>query len=222
MRGMSPRTMGVLQSLAMTAFLGLLLFGLAQRWDVAGFWAFLLLWFLARLMAIMAADPDLIRERARPGGRFRPETLVALAFPMAQLVIAALDVGHWRIGTGVPAWLQVLGGIGFVMGGWLTAAAIQANRYFSSVARVQEDRGQTTIATGPYRVVRHPGYAAALLVSASSGALLGSWLSYLPALAWAGMVLWRLRREEAMLAARLPGYADYAQAVRWRVVPGVW
>jgi protein-S-isoprenylcysteine O-methyltransferase Ste14 len=222
MQGMSPRKLGALQSLGMAVLLGLLLFGVAQRWDVAGFWAFLLLWFASRLMAIVAADPDLIRERAKPGGRFRPETLLALAFPTAQLLLAALDVGHWRIGTSVPSWLQALGGLGFLLAGWLTASAIRANRFFSSVARVQEDRGHATVASGPYRFVRHPGYAAALLISASSGVLLGSWLSYLPALAWAGMVVWRLQREEALLAARLPGYASYASAVRWRVVPGVW
>lgn len=222
MGGMSPRILGLLQSLGMCALLGVVLFGVAGSWDIPGFWAFLGLWFVSRLMAILAADPDLIRERAKPGGRFRPETLLALAFPMAQLLLAALDVGHWQVGTAVPAWLQALGGLGFILAGWLTASAIRANRFFSSVARVQDERGHATVASGPYRVVRHPGYAAALLISASSGALLGSWLSYLPALAWAGMVLWRLRREEALLAARLPGYASYAATVRWRVVPGVW
>jgi protein-S-isoprenylcysteine O-methyltransferase Ste14 len=218
----SLRVMGALQSCGMAVVVAGVLFLAAGTISVPAFWAYILLWLASRLAAIFAADPGLIRERARPGGRFAPQTLLAMAFPLAQLIIAGLDVGRLHASDMVPTALQVAGGIGFAAAGLLAAAAISANRFFSSMARVQEERGHTTIAAGPYRWVRHPGYSSALLLCASAGALLGSWLSYLPALIFAGLVVQRLVREERMLAARLPGYADYLGRVRWRVVPGVW
>jgi protein-S-isoprenylcysteine O-methyltransferase Ste14 len=216
------RVAGLLQSGGLAVVIAVVLFGTAGSISVPGFWAYIVLWLASRVLAIFAADPDLMRERARPGGRFSPQVLLAMSFPMAQLIIAGVDVGRLHLSDSVPLVLQIAGGVAFAAAGALSAAAISANRFFSSVARVQEDRGQTTITAGPYRWVRHPGYSAALLLCASAGALLGSWLSYLPAVIFAALVVQRLVREEGMLAKRLPGYAEYLGQVRWRVVPGVW
>jgi protein-S-isoprenylcysteine O-methyltransferase Ste14 len=97
------------------------------------------------------------------------------------------------------------------------------NRFFSSVARIQSDRGQYVITTGPYAFIRHPGYLAGFAIVLTSGIALGSWLSVvvlvLPCVP--GLVV-RAATEDRMLQAELPGYRDYAARVRWRVLPGIW
>jgi len=97
------------------------------------------------------------------------------------------------------------------------------NRFFSSVARIQADRGQHVITSGPYRFVRHPGYAGGMLLILFSGPALGSWIAWaLVILLGTPLILRRAVREDRMLRAQLPGYADYAGRVRWRVCPGIW
>jgi protein-S-isoprenylcysteine O-methyltransferase Ste14 len=104
----------------------------------------------------------------------------------------------------------------------LPAWALTVNRFFSSDARIQRDRGHQVVTDGPYRFVRHPGYAGSMLLALAMPLALGSWWSYLPALAAAALMLRRLLIEDRMLRAELEGYADYAARVRWRLLPGVW
>jgi len=100
--------------------------------------------------------------------------------------------------------------------------AMAVNRFFSSDARIQRDRGHHLVTAGPYEYIRHPAYAA-VLVSAVSGPLaLGSYWSALPLLPAGLMILRRTRLEDALLREGLEGYADYAQQVRYRLVPGLW
>jgi protein-S-isoprenylcysteine O-methyltransferase Ste14 len=91
------------------------------------------------------------------------------------------------------------------------------------VARIQRDRGHQLITAGPYKFIRHPGYAAAITWLAVSGIALGSWISVAPALiGGVYFFLRRLRIEEALLFAELEGYREYAQRVPYRLVPGIW
>jgi protein-S-isoprenylcysteine O-methyltransferase Ste14 len=99
---------------------------------------------------------------------------------------------------------------------------MRVNRFFSSAARLQPDRGQRVIAAGPYRVVRHPAYAIALLGCPANGLALGSWLAAAIGALAIPLLLWRCIGEDRMLRAGLPGYADYAARVRWRLIPGIW
>jgi protein-S-isoprenylcysteine O-methyltransferase Ste14 len=97
------------------------------------------------------------------------------------------------------------------------------NRFFSSVVRIQSDRGQHVVASGPYAYVRHPGYLAGVVIILASGPALGSWLA--TALVIASSVpflLYRAVTEDRVLQAELPGYGDYARRVRWRLLPGIW
>jgi protein-S-isoprenylcysteine O-methyltransferase Ste14 len=123
----------------------------------------------------------------------------------------------------VPLWLQVLGLIALAAGYGLCLWAMYVNRFFSSVIRIQSDRGQYIVDTGPYAFIRHPGYLAGVIIVLASGVALGSWL------AWAVLVItslpFLLRRainEDRILQADLPGYRDYAARVRWRILLGVW
>ena len=96
------------------------------------------------------------------------------------------------------------------------------NRFFSRAVRLQPDRGQQVVASGPYRLVRHPGYSGGLLLLLSAGFSLGSWIAMVPTLLMVLLMVRRTLNEERMLARALPGYADYMRQVRSRIVPGVW
>ena len=78
------------------------------------------------------------------------------------------------------------------------------------------------ISTGPYAIVRHPMYASASLYLLGTPLALGSFWGLVPALAMMPLLVWRLVDEERLLARNLPGYADYQQRVRHRLVPFVW
>jgi protein-S-isoprenylcysteine O-methyltransferase Ste14 len=120
-------------------------------------------------------------------------------------------------------WLQALGLFTIVAGYALVFWAMMANRFFSSVVRIQSDRGQYVVTSGPYALVRHPGYSAGILILAASGVALGSWLAaaFLIAIT-VPFLFYRVIHEDRVLQTRLDGYADYARRVRWRLVPGIW
>jgi steroid 5-alpha reductase family enzyme len=115
-----------------------------------------------------------------------------------------------------------VGLIGFAMGMALTTWAMLVNRFFSSAVRLQPDRGQHVVTAGPYRVVRHPGYSGGLLLLLCIGLALGSWIAIVPILLIVPLMARRTLIEENVLANALPGYADYMQRVRSRIVPGIW
>jgi protein-S-isoprenylcysteine O-methyltransferase Ste14 len=101
--------------------------------------------------------------------------------------------------------------------------AMAVNRFFSSVVRIQSDRGQYVVASGPYAYVRHPGYLAGIVIILASGLALGSWLAALLVIVSSlPFLLYRAITEDGVLQAQLPGYADYVGRVRWRLVPGIW
>ncbi|NLC57476.1 MAG: isoprenylcysteine carboxylmethyltransferase family protein [Armatimonadetes bacterium] len=96
------------------------------------------------------------------------------------------------------------------------------NPYASAMVRIQEERGQTVISPGPYRYVRHPLYAGAILLFLGTGLLLGSWYGTLATLYFLALLVARIIGEERVLREGLEGYAEYAARVRYRLIPGVW
>jgi len=96
------------------------------------------------------------------------------------------------------------------------------NVYFSTVVRIQSDRGHTVCRSGPYRFVRHPGYAGAILQSLGIPFLLGTFWALIPGLIAAALMVIRTALEDRLLQAELPGYLDFVRDVRYRLMPGVW
>ncbi len=135
-------------------------------------------------------------------------------------VVGAL--GFRRHGATLPAWTWAAGAAVLGLGFGISARAMARNPFFEGTARLQADRGQTVIDTGPYAVVRHPGYLGLALWAAGTPLLLRQvWAFDAAAVA----VLWigaRTFLEDRMLRRGLAGYADYARRVRWRLVPGVF
>jgi protein-S-isoprenylcysteine O-methyltransferase Ste14 len=200
------------------------LFGGAGTIAIPAFWIYLAILGAIFVASLFLLDPDLARERMRPGGQKPPLALWLFAFVLvAHWLIAGLDRGRFHWSDDVPLVLRVIGFIAVAGGYVLCIWAMRVNRFFSSVIRIQSDRGQHVIDSGPYAVVRHPGYLAGILVVFGSGLALCSWL------AWAFLLvlsvpflMYRVVVEDRVLHAELPGYRDYAARVRWRLVPGIW
>jgi protein-S-isoprenylcysteine O-methyltransferase Ste14 len=129
------------------------------------------------------------------GRRHGPEAPAALAAPALCVTILAYAFVHW---------------------------AMIVNRHAETGVRIQEDRHHEVVSAGPYRLIRHPFYVSLIVMQLVYPLAVGSLLAYLPALAIAGLFVWRTAREDATLQAELPGYAEYAARVRRRLLPGVW
>lgn len=143
--------------------------------------------------------------------------MVAIA---AILPVAGFDARfEW---TAVPGWGIAAGYLLFVLGfaGALWAEAV--NRHFEMGVRIQSDRGHKVIDTGPYGIIRHPGYAGAIVLCIGIALALGSLAALIPVLVVIGILAYRTSREDATLAAELEGYAAYRGRVRYRWIPGVW
>ncbi len=200
------------------------LFASAGTVAIPEFWV-----YLATLTAIIVAsflwiDPDLARERMRPGGKKPPTALWLFSGVLfAHWIVAGLDRGRYHWSDTVPVWLQAAGLMAVAAAYAFCLWAMRENRFFSSVVRIQTDRGQHVISTGPYAVIRHPGYLAGIVVMVASGIGLGSWLTTaLLVVTTLPFLLYRAISEDRILQAELPGYRDYAARVRWRLCPGIW
>ncbi len=213
-----------LQAIGFFVLAALALFMSAGTFAMPGFWIYLAIFAAVFIASFLLIDPDLVRERMRPGGRKPPVGLQVFSGVLfIHWVLAGLDRGRFHWSDTVPPWLQALGLVTIAAAYALCLWAMRENRFFSSVVRIQTDRGQFVITTGPYAVIRHPGYLAGILIIAASGIALGSWLAtaFLVAMSLP-FLLYRAITEDRILQAELPGYRAYAARVRWRLCPGIW
>jgi protein-S-isoprenylcysteine O-methyltransferase Ste14 len=219
----SSRAFWISQLLGFCALVAALLFGCAGRFDIPSFWAYLFVCTVSFLVAAFILDPELLQERMRPGGQPLKYRYYALLLPpMVHWCIAGLDVGRFHWSDSVPLIFQIVGLAIFASALALIVWAMRTNRFFSSIIRLQEDRGHELVTGGPYRWVRHPGYIAGLLFCLSSGFALGSWLALVPAVACVPLLLNRTVAEDRFLKNNLRGYSAYANEVRYRLLPGIW
>src|SRR5262245_24951104 len=200
------------------------LFGAAGTVAVPAFWAYLAILAVVMIVSFAALDPDLLRERMRPGGKKLPISLRAFSLVLfLHWIAAGLDIGRFHWSDNVPGWLQGIGLFTVAAGYALALWAMRVNRFFSSVIRIQTDRGQHVVTTAPYVFVRHPGYTAGFLIMTASGPALGSWLAAALVIIFSlPLLMHRVITEDRILHAKLAGYPDYATQVRWRLVPGLW
>ena len=206
---------------------GAILFGSAGTLDWVWAWAYLAIYVvdIAANSVFMLQRPEQVAERGRAGFRKDWDKIISLAWALLYffvlLVVAGLDqrfVWSYRLSIG----LHLAGLAGFVLGLALFSWAMIANAYFSTVVRLQADRGHSVCTTGPYRAVRHPGYAGGILQGLAVPLLLGSLWALIPGILSGIMMTLRTAFEDRMLRAELPGYEAYAGRVRYRLLPGVW
>jgi len=176
--------------------------------------------FLAGLV-MMAKNPELLRKRLQAKEQQREQsTVVKLSGLMfiAGFVTAGLDFRfQW---LPLPGWVPYAAAAAFLLAYLLYAEVLRENTFLSRTIEVQEN--QTVIDTGLYGVVRHPMYAATLLLFLSMPLVLGSLISFVCFLVYPVIISKRIRNEEQVLTEGLPGYAEYCRRVRYRLIPFVW
>ena len=212
------------QAAAFVVLVAVALFGGAGTFAIPEFWLYLAIFAAVMVISFVGLDSGLLRERMRPGGQRPPLALRLFSIVLfAHWIVAGLDRGRLHWSDSIPPWLQGVG-LFAVAGAYALALwAMYVNRFFSSVIRIQSDRGQHVITTGPYAFIRHPGYLAGIIIILASGVALGSWAAAAVLIALSfPFLLHRAITEDRFLQSELPGYRDYAQRVRWRVLPGVW
>ena len=219
--------MQALLFVVLVPFLPLLISG---RWDWRAGWVYGLMSVLGFVVSrVLAArrHPDLVAERARYAQHedAKPwDTALSrwlLLDGLLVMLVAGLDARlNWTPGLS----LAVKGvALAIMLAGYaLSAYALVENRFFSAVVRIQTDRGQHVVSSGPYRWMRHPGYAGGLLVYLATPALLSAVWAYIPTAALVALTILRTAREDRTLQEELPGYRDYTTRVRYRLVPGIW
>jgi protein-S-isoprenylcysteine O-methyltransferase Ste14 len=207
-----------------------LLFGSAGTLSWPPAWAFLGVFFVAAfLITRMLArhDPALLQERMSwpirraqlPWDQFVMIVFMVL-FP-SWLALMGLDAVRFDW-SDMPDWLQVIGGVGVAAAMSFVYRVFEENTFLAPIVRLQMERGHKVISTGPYAVVRHPMYAAALILFISTALLLGSWYG-LGAVSILGICLvFRTAMEDRELRLKLEGYLDYTRRVPYRLIPGVW
>jgi protein-S-isoprenylcysteine O-methyltransferase Ste14 len=215
---------GLLILLLVMASLLLIATGTPHYWQA---WLFLGVYFacsLAITLDLMRRDPALL-ERRMSGGPFAEKqtaqkiimSFASLGF-IGLLVVPGLDR---RFGwSAMPSWMAIAGDA-LMLVGWLGIFYVFRENSFTS-STIEVAKGQKVISTGPYAWVRHPMYAAALLMLTGIPISLGSWWGLLVMAVILPAVLWRLLDEEKFLAKSLAGYIEYRGRVRYRLLPMVW
>jgi protein-S-isoprenylcysteine O-methyltransferase Ste14 len=206
-----------------TLFVALVLMLSAGTWRDPWLWSYVAVASAIAFLALVTIDEDLARERFTPpnDGADRLSLRVIRIIALAHLVVGAADSGRFHWTTMAPE-LRIIGLVGFALSFLIVFRAMATNRFFSAVVRVQTDRGHRVVDSGPYRLVRHPGYAGMITAVPFSALALGSWPSMVLALLYSALILRRVAFEDRFLHANLDGYADYATRVRYRLIPGAW
>jgi protein-S-isoprenylcysteine O-methyltransferase Ste14 len=189
-------------------------------------WVYMATTFVSTGIIIFKIGEDLLRERrGKKTGVKRWDIPLAVFIgrlgPLILLVVAGLDK-RFGWSPGIPLYVIVAALLVFIFGRYIAFSAMMANKFFSSVVRIQEDRGHGVVSSGPYRYVRHPGYTAIILYSVSAAIVLESLWALIPAGLILIVTIIRTALEDRTLRAELEGYADYAGRVRYRLIPFVW
>jgi len=203
---------------------GLLVFLPAGTLRFPNGWLFMGILFIPMFLAglvMMAKSPDLLRKRLDAKEKESEQKTVLLLSGLMFLggfIVAGLD---FRFGwSQMPRALAIAGTIVFLLSYLLYAEVLRENAYLSRTIEVQEN--QKVIDTGLYGIVRHPMYAVTIFLFLSMPLVLGSWPAFVIFLLYPMIIVKRIRNEEQVLEAGLPGYIDYKKRVRFRLVPFLW
>ena len=206
---------------------------LFSGWD-PGWWQ---AWLFSAWFVIIGIASRIIAEKRHPGlmverGKWgkdqnvkawdkilAPLMAIGLTFPL--FIVAGLD-HRFGWSPAFPVWLNVLG-LGLVVLGYAFATwALTENRFFSSMVRIQTERGHIVCDSGPYTIVRHPGYAGNMLALPGIALVLSSVWTIVPVIAAFVIIVIRTTLEDKALQEELPGYKEYARRVRYRLFPGIY
>lgn len=199
-------------------------------WDWSQAWAYAvasILSFAIGRLIVARKNPDLIAERARFMDAKDTKPWDKVLAPLLGLgsililVVAGLDRTYgWS--SPFSTTLNMIALFGIVIGYGFSSWALIENRFFSGTVRIQTERGHHVVSTGPYRIMRHPGYSGGLFGYIFIPLLLDSIWAFIPAVLLAIVMVTRTALEDKTLQSELPGYKEYAKQVRYRLIPGIW
>ena len=207
--------------------LPMLISGAWAWWEA---WIYAVLTFFGFMISRGLASrrhPDILDERARSMGLQGAKSWDKILAPVVALgsfvilIVAGVDkLNGWTAPYSITAKIAtvIVIVLGYALGTW----ALVENKFFSGIVRIQSDRGHRVVTTGPYRFVRHPGYAGALWTYLAMPILLDSTWAFIPALLLVFALVLRTSLEDQTLQAELPGYKEYTQKTRYRLFPGIW
>ncbi len=195
-----------------------------EGWIFLGAYILFVLWIF---LWLKKNNPELLKERMNSMKRkdAKPwDKLIIIAFTcllVGMAIAAGLDAVrfHW---SRAPLFIQALGFSGIVLAAILGFWAMRENSFLSAIVRIQSDRGHTVCSTGPYRYVRHPLYVANIIFLVCIPLFLGSFYALIPGSLAALLFILRTYLEDKTLFNELPGYREYTEQVRYRLLPGVW
>ena len=204
--------------------LSLLLFLPAGTWGFPGAWLFLALLFIPMIFLglwLYLKAPELLQKRLKTDEKEKTQRGVVavsgLAF-LASFIAAGLD---FRFGwTHVPRAVVIAAAVIQLASYGMYALVMKQNAYLSRTVEVQE--GQKVVDTGLYGMVRHPMYTATVLMFLAMPLVLGSWIAFALMLTYPALIVQRIKNEEQVLCAGLPGYREYREKVRYRLIPFIW
>ncbi len=193
-------------------------------------WTYGIMWvgaFIVSRLLVSRSNPDLIKERAGYAQHENVKSWDKVLSPLVGIgsglipIVAGLEARFGQPGVfplAVKIVVLALIAFGYVFASW----ALIENRFFSGVVRIQTDRGHTVVSTGPYAIIRHPGYASSLVTFLASPFFLDSLWAMIPAVLFTAVLVFRTALEDRTLRAELPGYEEYSRRTRFRLIPGIW
>jgi len=201
--------------------------GVWNWWEAWAYAIINILGFIVSRVLAARRNPDIITERARSMELQDAKPWDKILSPMLAfgaliiLIVAGMDKSYgwttpFALNVKLVALIVII--LGYVFGSW----ALVENIFFSGVVRIQTDRGHHVVTTGPYRIVRHPGYAGALWTYLAMPILMDSLWAFIPTVLLVGVLVLRTTLEDRTLQAELPGYKEFTQKTRFRLFPWIW
>jgi protein-S-isoprenylcysteine O-methyltransferase Ste14 len=188
-------------------------------------WVYITSSLLVIIINAFIFPPELISERGRKKENVeRWDRLISglITFPwLALYIVSGLDI-RFGLSLELASWIHITGLVIFVLGNAFVSWAMISNIYFSTAVRIQYDRGHTVSIDGPYRFMRHPGYMGMIIYLLASPIILGSIWALIPASLVVILFIIRTAFEDNTLKNKLDGYKEYAEKVKYRLIPGIW
>jgi len=218
----------LLRLLSFVVALGAILFAAAGRWNWPAGWLYMAMYAAVTAISlwVVPLDPELVAERTRikEGVKEWDKRLTVVGsvlYPVAILVAAGLDARFGWSPRIAPA-LSLAALLAAVAGNVLSIRATAVNKFYGRFVRIQKERGHHVISAGPYARIRHPGYLGQIVFSIASALALGSLWTLIPSGLFSALLVVRTALEDRTLQDELEGYKEYAQRVRFRLIPRIW
>ena len=216
------------KGLAVSLFFFIVLFICAGRINYWQGWLYVSMNLFMTLMTAIASigNTELTKERLRPGeGTKKWDKLllgISALIYLIMLIVSGLDSGRFHWSPNLPWSLYILAIILTLSGHSFFLIAKRQNKFFSSVVRIQTERGHTVCDTGLYKMIRHPGYFGMIISTLGFPLLLGSLWSIIPVILSISVLVIRTYLEDKTLNNELTGYKEYSDKIRYKLIPKIW